>query len=143
MEKNMTKLKQRYLQIPELPDDFDITNMEELTKIVKSDYCSAFFYKGELRVFDSFLSDEAARIKETSPYGIEKDPLIKAFEDQILTEGQISRKYAESLQKIEEELAMAQLDLEAANNKLVLAQNNIERNLVLELVAAANGKILK
>lgn len=130
----MTKLTTRYLEVSELPDDFDIQNTAALKKALGDIYLKAFVHRGQLYRLDS--KDDAGLYKADL---CDKNELIKVGQlmpkdfrvEVISSEGEAAAKL---------ELAKANDRIERLTNAMSdLKDRSFNEKFVLKAIAAANG----
>ena len=135
----MTELTKRFLEIPELPDDFDISNTSELNKVLKGNYLQAFVHKDILHRLEEKSGESS--IDNSKYYGnpasktdlVRVGPLMpKDFRVEVVSsEGEAAAK---------SELAKANDRIERLTNAMSdLKDRSFNEKFVLKAIAAANG----
>lgn len=135
----MTEISKRFLEIPELPDSFDLSNTKELTKVLKGEYLQCFVHKDilyrlEEKSGESSLDNSKYFGKPATKTDLVKTgPLMpKDFRVEVLSsEGEVAAKA---------ELAKANDRIERLNNVISdLKERSFSEKFVLKAIAASNG----
>lgn len=135
----MTEITKRFLEIPELPDDFDISDTKELTKVLKAEYLQCFVHKDILYRLEERSGESS--IDNSKYYG---KPATKT--DLVKTGPLMPKDFRVELISSEGEAA-AKAELSKANDRIERLSNamsdlkdrSFNEKFVLKAIAAANG----
>lgn len=135
----MTELTKRFLEIPELPDDFDLSDTKELNKVLKGNYLQAFVHKDILYRLEEKSGESSIDNSKYFGKPATKNDLVKAgplmpkdFRVEVVSsEGEAAAK---------SELAKANDRIERLSNAMSdLKDRSFNEKFVLKAIAAANG----
>lgn len=135
----MTKTTKRYLEIIELPDDFDLNDEELMKEALGEGNHIPFVYKNDL-----YSSEYDYDYKIINKWGTLVDIKLENLlpSDVVLTK-EMKDSYLVSINDLKYRLACVEKENTYLCEELEKSKNRVDRDMVLELVAAANGNRLR
>lgn len=136
----MTKTTKRYLEIIELPDDFDISNLEKIKEATsKIGNFIPFIWKNE--IYTSGRISTAKVSEWDSLISVDQKDLSNIIDPEATNDILEANKI--SIEGLKERILQQKNKIGLLETEISNFEKGIEKDLVLELVAAANGNKLK